>query len=110
MVVKERVSTLSDTSRRDVTKAKCKICVKTFSLSNMGEMAVRSHASGKKHQAAVTLSQTGSVSHFFGAKCETTPGLSSTGKPEEPSTSSSHDAGHTQGIRKCANNQRECIN
>ena len=61
----------------------------------MGEIAVRSHASGKKHQAAVTLSQTGSVSHFFGAKCETTPGLSSTGKPEEPSTSSSHDAGHT---------------
>ena len=79
----------------DVTKAKCKICVKTFSLSNMGEIAVRSHASGKKHQAAVTLSQTGSVSHFFGAKCETTPGLSGTGKPEEPSTSSSHDAGHT---------------
>ena len=79
----------------DVTKAKCKICVKTLSLSNMGEIAVRTHASGKKHQASVTLSQTGSVSHFFGAKCETTPGLSGTGKPEEPSTSSSHDAGHT---------------
>ena len=61
----------------------------------MGEIAVRSHASGKKHQATVILSQTGSVSHFFGAKCETTPGLSSMGKPEEPSTSSSHDAGHT---------------
>ena len=59
----------------------------------MGEITVRSHASGKK-QAVVTLSQTALVSHFFGAKCETTPGLSSTGKPEEPSTSSSHDAGH----------------
>ena len=57
-------------------KLKCKICVKTLSLSNMGEIAVRSHASGKKHEAAVTLSQTGSVSHFFGAKCETKPGLS----------------------------------
>ena len=79
----------------DVTKAKCKICVKTFSLSNMGEVAVRSHASGKKHQTAVTLSQSGSVSNFFDVKCETTPGLYSTGKPEEPSTSSSHDAGHT---------------
>ena len=61
----------------------------------MGEIAARSHVSGKKHQAAVTLSQTGSVSHFFGAKCETTPGLSSTGKPEEPSTSSSYNPGHT---------------
>ena len=63
-------------------------------FTNMGEIAVRSHASGKKNQAAVILSQTGSVSHYFGAKCETTPGLSSKGKPE-PSTSSSHDAGHT---------------
>ena len=94
----------------DITKAKCKIYVKTFSLSYMGEIAVRSHASGKKHQAAVALSQTDSVSHFFGAKCEATPGLSSTGKPEEPSTLSSHDAGHTQGIRKCANNPRKYIN
>ena len=66
----------------DVTKAKCKICMKTFLLSDMGEIAVRSHVSGKKHQAAVTPSHTGLVSHFFGAKCETTPGLSSTRKPE----------------------------
>ena len=49
----------------------------------------------KKSPQSPAQSQTGSVSHFFGAKCETTPGLSSTGKPEEPSTSSSHDAGHT---------------
>ena len=34
----------------NVTKANCKICVKTFSLLNMGETAVKSHASGKKHQ------------------------------------------------------------
>ena len=41
----------------DVTKAKCKMMwLKTFSLSNMEEIAIRSHASGKKHQAAVTLS------------------------------------------------------
>ena len=33
----------------DVTKANCKICVKTFLLSNMGKIAVKSHASGKKH-------------------------------------------------------------
>ena len=40
---------------QDNTKAKCKLCIKTFSLSNMGEVAVRSHASGKKHMAAVCL-------------------------------------------------------
>ena len=41
----------------DVTKAKCKICVKTFLLSNMGEIAVRSHVSGScnKFQHQVTL-------------------------------------------------------
>ena len=32
----------------DPTTARCKICRKTFSLSNMGEKAVRSHAEGKK--------------------------------------------------------------
>ena len=64
----------------DVTKANCQICVKTFSLSNMGEIAVKSHASGKKHQTAVTQSQkAGSVSHFFGAKSETIPELFSSG-------------------------------
>ena len=59
----------------NVTKINCKICLKTFLLSNMREIAVKSHASGKKHQTAVTQSQkAGSVSHFFGARSETTPG------------------------------------
>ena len=57
----------------------------------------------KKSPQSPAQSQTGSVSHFFGAKCETTPGLSGTGKPEEPSTSSSHDAGHTH-----TRNQKLC--
>ena len=55
------------------TKANCKLCVKTFSLSNMGEVAVKSHASGKKHQTAVTQSQKAiSVSDFFEAKSSET--------------------------------------
>ena len=37
----------------------------------------------------------GSVSHFFGAKSETTPGLFSSGNLEEPSTSFIHDAEDT---------------
>ena len=36
----------------DPTKARCKICRKTFSLSNMGEKAVRSHAEGKKQASS----------------------------------------------------------
>ena len=44
-------------SVEDVTKAYCKMSMKTFSLFNMGEIAVKSHASGKKHQTAVTQSQ-----------------------------------------------------
>ena len=47
-----------------------------FSLSNMGEIAVKSHASGKKHHTAVTQSQkASSVSEFFEAKSRTTSGF-----------------------------------
>ena len=41
----------------DNTNARCRICVKTFTLSNMGEPAVKSHAQGKKHQSAIQGSQ-----------------------------------------------------
>ena len=37
----------------DNTKAKCIFCKRSFSLSNMGEPAIKSHAQGKKHQNAV---------------------------------------------------------
>ena len=35
----------------DNTKARCKLCRKTFSLSNVGEPSLKSHAQGKKHQS-----------------------------------------------------------
>ena len=38
------------------TKAKCRLCMRSFSLSNMGEPALESHAQGKKHQNAVKTS------------------------------------------------------
>ena len=80
----------------NVTKANCKICVKTFSLFTMGEIVVKSHASGKKHYTAVSQSQkAGSVSHFLGSKSETTPWLFSSGNLEEPSISFIHDAEDT---------------
>ncbi len=51
----------------DSTKARCKICRKTFSLSNMGEQAVKSHAEGKKHVNSTKLlaRTTQSVEDFF---------------------------------------------
>ena len=38
------------------TKAKCRLCMRSFSLSNMGKPALKSHAQGKKHQNAVKTS------------------------------------------------------
>ena len=50
----------------DPTKARCKMSRKTFSLSNMGEKAVRSHAEGEKHASSLKVSQgIGCVSDFF---------------------------------------------
>ncbi|GBM75926.1 hypothetical protein AVEN_125337-1 [Araneus ventricosus] len=37
--------------------AKCKLCVKTFDLSNMGRRAVSSHMNGIKHKKKVEASQ-----------------------------------------------------
>ena len=35
---------------KDPHKAKCVVCCKSFDISNMGEAAVKSHMSGKKHE------------------------------------------------------------
>ena len=41
----------------DNTKARCKLCRKTFSLSNMGEPSLKSHAQGKKYQSIIQRSE-----------------------------------------------------
>ena len=72
----------------DMTKAKCKLCSKTFLLSNMGEIAIKSHASGKKHKTTVTHTYgIGPVSDFFKFKMDQQHEMSTTLKFEEPSTS-----------------------
>ena len=38
------------------TKAKCRLCMRSFSLSNMGESALKRYVQGKKHQNAVKTS------------------------------------------------------
>ena len=83
----------------DNTKARCKIFKKTFSLSNMGETAVKSHAEGKKYASSVKVSQRiESVSDFFKKKevstekCsseksgETSSGLAFSRKTEQESS------------------------
>ena len=66
----------------DNTKAKCKLCSKVFSLLNMGEIAIKSHASGKKHIAAVKLMErVESVSDFFGESSAS----------QKPTSSQQHD-------------------
>ena len=50
----------------DNTKARYKICKKTFSLSNMGETAVKNHAAEKKHaNFCEIISKTESDSDLF---------------------------------------------
>ena len=38
-------------------KAMCKLCMKTFAISTMGEPSLKSHASSKKDQIALRMSQ-----------------------------------------------------
>ena len=71
----------------DNTKAKCKLCAKTFLLSDMGEQALKSHAAVKKHFTAVTQTQKNDpVTDFFTVKCGVTPGSSSSVSLGEAST------------------------
>ena len=61
--------------------------LKTFSLSNMGGQALKSHAAGKKHITVGTKTQkTDSVTDFFTVEYCATPGASSSASLAEPST------------------------
>ena len=86
---------------QDNTKAKCKLCMKTFSLSNMGEVAVRSHASGKKHMAAVCLTgKVEPVSDFFSHKSDATQRPFHSRQDEPASTSGLPDTVTSFALRK----------
>ena len=71
----------------DNTKARWKLCVKTFALSNIEETAVKIHVSEKKHKMSVKKSQwLDSVSEFLGRK-DAKPETLGPQQREEPSTS-----------------------
>lgn len=48
-----------------IKKAKCRLCVKSFDISNMEEAAVVSHMQGKKHCRLVTASSALRVTSFL---------------------------------------------
>ena len=74
----------------DNTRAKCTLCMKTISLSNMGEKAIKSHATGQKHKVACQLKSQSSISYLLkkkGSEAETAESY------EAPSTSHLQDIG-----------------
>ncbi|KAH6933564.1 hypothetical protein HPB50_016336 [Hyalomma asiaticum] len=63
----------------DPHEAMCTVCRKTFSLSNMGHRAVSSHASSKKHIAALNLLKSASqpkLLSFFKSPTDASPSSS----------------------------------
>ena len=70
----------------DNTKAKCKVCAKTFSLSSMGEQALQSHPAGNKHITVVNQTQKTDSVTDFSVKCGVTPKASSSASLGEAST------------------------
>jgi len=64
----------------DLNSACCKLCSKTFTLGNMGEKAVNSHANGKKHKRNVENLRSSSIKIYGN--------LSSPAKPVHDSLSS----------------------
>ena len=69
----------------DNTKARCKLCRKTSSLSNMGESSLKSHAQGKKHQSIIQRSEKNPSVMGFGKK-EQVAGASTSKESGKPST------------------------
>ncbi|CAL9702284.1 unnamed protein product [Knipowitschia caucasica] len=58
----------------DSSHAKCKLCSKTFDISNMGESALTSHMKGKKHELAMRANAAAiPISQFIGASVQKTP-------------------------------------
>lgn len=98
--------------QNDPHSALCTLCCKTFSLSNMGNTAVCSHASSKKHLAAVKCrsgaSQTGMLSFF-------TPATNAQGSggracaPEEPAATASAKTSVSGFLMKSAVTKAEII-
>lgn len=62
--VNAEVSEYASWIRAVPNDAHCAACQKTFSLSNVGTTAVASHAASKKHQAAVSSTESASQTNL----------------------------------------------
>ena len=70
------------------TRAKCKVCHKTFDISNMGEAAVRSHMRGKGHVDLTLKMQSQQSLPVFMSKVDTEATIADESvRPEQPSAS-----------------------
>lgn len=49
----------------DASRARCKLCKKSFDISNMGEAALASHAKGVKHGKCESVAREDSLDSFF---------------------------------------------
>ena len=64
-----RWSTWIEAAPKDKNAARCKLCQKTFSLSNMGQQAIVSHEKGDVHKKIANPSdKQASVANFFAPK------------------------------------------
>lgn len=64
---------------QDPGGAKCRLCHKTFDISNMGEAALPSHAKGAKHQSAAAAARQSAskpIAGFFTQVTDVTPSAS----------------------------------
>lgn len=68
----------------DIHRAKCSVCKTTFSLSNMGRRAVRSHSKGAQHQSRIRAAQSS-----LSMKCFATPVTRNTSVSEKVVASTS---------------------
>ena len=79
----------------DPGRAGCKLCVRSFDISNMGEAALVSHAKGKKHtDNQKAAEQTTSVSTYFAPR----PAVASTDRPNVTASSSTRQPTINQSI------------
>lgn len=68
-LLKDKFKTWVASVEKDSYSAYCKICLKNFALSNMGEQALTSHMGGKKHKKAQSnLQNSMSLLGFYTAK------------------------------------------
>ena len=84
----------------DKFKAKCKVCMKAFDVSNMGESAFKSHEKGKKHIYLMQTQQrnsTGNIRNLF-SNCSSTAPRTPTGSSNSTLTVSSSGASTTAGL------------